>query len=113
MFLAESYYLTFDNLRMEVDWSNPRDRAEFDRSLKGHKDRQLQWTPIQKTIWVIQIFLVQFLVIAALYGCCAYNLVSYEQALKIRMEEQYKKINQSEEVGGFNITKNILNNQIE
>ena len=105
MFLVESFYLTFDNLRMEVDWSNPRDRAEFDRSLQGHKDRRLFWTPTQKTIWVIQIFLVQFLVIAALYGCCAYNLVNHEQALKIRVEEQNKKSNQTGEVGGFNIAK--------
>ena len=83
---------------MEVDWSNPLDRAEFEKSLKGHKDRRLFWTPIQKTVWVVQIFLAQLLVIAVLYGVCAYNLVNNEQELKTN------KINQTEEVGGFNIT---------
>ena len=102
MFNAISNRILF--LRMEVDWSNPLDRAEFEKSLKGHKDRRLFWTPIEKTVWVIQIFLVQFVVIAALYGCCAYNLVIHEQALKIRQEEHNKKINQTVEVGGFNIT---------
>ena len=93
---------------MEVDWSNPLDRAEFEKSLKGHKDRKLLWTPTQKTIWIVQIFLAQFLVIAALYGCCAYNLVTNERDLKSSMEERYKHFNQTGEVGGLNLKlKNI------
>ena len=86
---------------MEVDWRNPLDRAQFDKSLKGHKDRRLFWTPMEKTVWVVQIFLLQLLLIAAMYGVCAYNLVNNEQDLKRSVEE---KINKTGEVGGFNIT---------
>ena len=93
---------------MEVDWSNPLDRAEFDQSLKEHKERRLSWTLIQKTLWVLQIFLVQFLLVVVLYGICAYNLVNNEQDLKTRKEEQIIKINHTGEVGGLNRTLTLI-----
>ena len=69
---------------------NPLDREEFEKSLKTHRDRRLLWTLGQKTVWVTQIFVLQFVVISALYGSAAYNLVNNEIDLKAREEEEMK-----------------------
>ena len=77
-------------MKVGIDWKNPLDREEFEKSLKTHRDRRLLWTLGQKTVWVTQIFVLQFMVIGALYGFAAYNLVNNEIDLKAREEEEMK-----------------------
>ena len=76
---------------MDVDWNNSLDRKEFEEVLQAHKDRRLDWNIKQKSLWVLRVFVVQLLVVAALYGSCAYNMVNNEIELKAKEEERMKK----------------------
>ena len=100
---------------MDIDWKNSLDRLDFEKSLLNHKARRLDWSAGQKTVWVLLTFLLQFLVIAALYGGCAYNLVNNEIDLKAAEEEKMRRdwISQREEVGIFsnNIESSYRNNK--
>ena len=85
-------------MEVGIDWKNPLDREGFEKSLRDHRARRLLWNPGQKTVWVAQIFLLQFLVIGALYGSVAYNLVNNELDLKASEEEKIKN-NWTNQVG--------------
>ena len=69
---------------MDVDWRNPLDRAEFEKSLEDHRGRRSEWSGWERLIWLVQIFLLPLLVIALLYGGSAYYLVQDE--LKLRSD---------------------------
>ena len=75
-------------MEVGIDWKNPLDRKGFEKSLRDHRARRLLWTSGQKTVWVAQIFLLQLVVIGALYGSVAYNLVNNELDLKAIEEEK-------------------------
>ena len=86
---------------MDVDWKNLLDRKEFEKVLQDHKNRRLEWNFGQKALWVVQIFVVQLLVVAALYGGCAYNMVNNEIDFKEQEEAKMMAgwILKGEEVG--------------
>ena len=77
-------------MKEDIDWKSNLDRDEFEKSLRDHRARRLLWTLGQKTVWVAQIFVLQFLVIGVLYGSAAYNLVNNEIDLKASEEEKIK-----------------------
>ena len=87
-------------MEVGIDWKNPLDREGFEKSLRDHRARRLLWTPGQKTVWVAQIFLLQLVVIGALYGSVAYNLVNNELDLKASEEEKIKN-NWTNQVGEY------------
>ena len=91
------------------------DRSEFEKAIKAHGERRLAWSLCQKTVWAVQIFLVQFLIIAVLYGGCAYNLVNNEIALKAKEEENMRNdwISEREKVGSNRSVKYFKYSLIE
>ena len=80
--------INFNIFRMDIDWRNPLDREEFERSLKDHRGRRAGWRLSQGIVWAVQIFLLPLLVIAVLYGGSAYYLVQDELDLREREEER-------------------------
>ena len=52
----------------EIDWKDDAQRAEFAQSVKKWRDRRKSWTCWQYTVWVLEIFVVNLLIIFVLYG---------------------------------------------
>ena len=73
---------------MNINWRDSNERKEYERSIEDHRDRRLEWSVREKIKWIVEIFLIQLLIITALYGGCAYNLVNNEIDLKATEEEK-------------------------
>ena len=51
-----------------VDWTNDQERFDFEEEIRMWKARRKDWTWCQTLVWILEIFVLNFLVILALYG---------------------------------------------
>ena len=51
-----------------VDWTNDQERYDFEEEIRMWKARRKEWTWCQTLVWILEIFVLNFLVILALYG---------------------------------------------
>ena len=51
-----------------VDWTNDEERLDFEEEIRMWKARRQEWTWCQTLVWILEIFVLNFLVILALYG---------------------------------------------
>ena len=77
-----------DRIEMNINWRDSNERKEYERGIEDYPDRRLEWSVREKIKWTVEIFLIQLLIITALYGGCAYNLVNNEIDLKAAEEEK-------------------------
>ena len=51
-----------------IDWKNDQERLDFEEEIKKWKARRQEWTWCETIIWILEIFVLNFLVILVLYG---------------------------------------------
>ena len=51
-----------------VDWTIDQERYDFEEEIRMWKARRKDWTWCQTLVWILEIFVLNFLVILALYG---------------------------------------------
>ena len=59
-----------------INWQNPEERIVFENHLWSYRDDQKKRGVYEKIRWFISIFIIQFAIVCALYGPCAYYTVS-------------------------------------
>ena len=51
-----------------IDWTNDQERLDFEEDIRVWKARRQEWTWCQTFVWILEIFVLNFLVILVLYG---------------------------------------------
>ena len=59
---------TMTKYHKNVDWTNDQERYDFEEEIRMWKARRKEWTWCQTLVWILEIFVLNFLVILALYG---------------------------------------------
>ena len=85
---------------MTINWNDTYERKRFEQEIKLHQRRRLKWNRVEKFVWAFQIFFIPLLIIAALYGSCAYYIVTNAVAEKDFKEQVMKNewLDQNNEV---------------
>ena len=69
-FISVGWYIskTMTKYHKNVDWKNDQERFDFEEEIRMWKARRQEWTWCQTLVWILEIFVLNFLVILALYG---------------------------------------------
>ena len=76
---------------LEINWKNPPERKEFEDEFNAHRERHKDSTGWEKFTWFFAIFILNGLLIIAMYGSAAYILMNEAWDTKAAEEAKMKE----------------------